>query len=225
MTRTALLLTLFVGCATTHTPTQSVRLPARDSAPKAITLGELLGIESKPASTCPASGLLKLGEIDGDSAERLTGELTACVGRPVVIEIDSPGGGIFAAQDIQKAIERHDKPVFCVVDGMAASAAFVTLQACTSRYATSRSLLMAHEGSVSTKGQSQELTNGAELLRVLNWGMAAFCARRMGIAVEAFQAHVSGGQEWWLSQADAMREHAIDGPALNVAEVVRLAAL
>lgn len=224
MTRSALLVALLAGCtATTHTG--APRLTVSRGAPTAVTLEELLALGAS-AEGCPAGALLKLeGGINDLTAAKLAGELEACKGRTVVITIDSGGGEIFAAQTMQKAIEAHDRPVLCVVDGLAASAAFVTLQACTTRYMTERSILMAHEGSVSTGGQSQELTNGAELLRVLNWGMAAFCARRMGISVETFQSHVSGGQEWWLSQADAQREHAIDGPALNVAEVVRLAAL
>lgn len=223
MTRTALLLALLVGCSTTHTG--APRQTGATRSPTAVTLEELIALGAS-VEGCPAGALLKLeGGINDLSASKLVSELEACKGRAVVIAIDSGGGEIFAAQTMQKAIEAHDRPVLCVVDGLAASAAFVTLQACTSRYMTERSILMAHEGSVSTGGQSTELTNGAELLRVLNWGMAAFCARRMGTTVEAFQSHVSGGQEWWFSQADALREHAIDGPALSVSEVVRLAAL
>src|SRR5258706_7395681 len=46
----------------------------------------------------------------------------ACADRAVVIEINSPGGSVFAALEMQKAIERHSYPVVCVVDGLAASA-------------------------------------------------------------------------------------------------------
>lgn len=183
----------------------------------------LFGAEQEPA-VCPADGLLKLIEgIDDDSADKLIRTLEACKGRRVVIEIDSPGGSVFAAIRLQKAIERHDKAVMCVVDGLAASAAFVTLQACTSRYATARSMLMAHTASLGTKGQEHDLRNGAEALRVVNWGMIEFCARRMGMAHEAFESHVANGAEWYLSQADGLTFKALDGPAKDVAEIVELA--
>lgn len=177
-----------------------------------------------PAAVCPENGLLKLDDtIDEDSAGQLVRELEACKGRSVTLEINSPGGSVFAAMELQKAIERHDKPTFCVVDGLAASAAFVTLQSCTYRYATARSMLMAHEASMSVKGQSQELVNGTEALRVINWGMAETCSRRMGITHDEFEAHVVDGREWYFSQADALREHAIDAPADSVAAVAKVA--
>lgn len=223
MTRAALIFALLCSdCASTSAAVYPK--VASVSEPTAVTLAELLGLTSPTPSTCPANGLLHLGEIDTETAAKLVAELKACAGRPVVIEFDSPGGGIFAAQDMQKAIERHDKPVLCVVDGMAASAAFVTLQACTTRYATTRSILMAHEGSMGVKGQTVELENSAELLRVLNWGMAAYVAHRIGCTVEEFQARIANGREWYLTQADAIREHVIDGPAIDVDEVVRMVA-
>lgn len=234
MKRALISLLCLVSCATA--PSSSILMSA--GAGRAIvdlpqvkpqgrekTLLDVLfgGAEQEPA-VCPTDGLLRLTEgIDDESADKLIRTLEACKGRRVALEIDSPGGSVFAAIKLQKAIERHDRPVLCVVDGLAASAAFVTLQSCTSRYATARSMLMAHTASLGTKGREQDLKNGAEALRVVNWGMIQFCADRMGLSHAEFESHVAGGAEWYLSQEDGLKFHALDGPAADVAEIVRLA--
>lgn len=220
MKRTLFAVLLCCCCATTSGDARPTQIEPKNQA-----LEDLLRDLRAPASACPADGLLKLDSvINSDSAETLVAQIESCKGRRVVIEIDSPGGSVFAALQIQKAIERHDKAVMCVVDGMAASAAFVTLQSCTSRYATSRSVLMAHAPSLTAEGQQTEIENSAEALRVVNWGMVEFCSRRLGMSHEDFERRVSGGREWYLSQADAMEFRAIDGPAESVMEITKLAA-
>ncbi len=158
------------------------------------------------------SDLIRLVDvIDGDSAGLFIAELGACAGRPVVVEINSPGGSVYAALEIQKAIERHGAPVVCVVDGMAASAAFVTLQSCHIRAMSPRSVLMAHHASLSgVSGQSQEMQNAADLLRAIDEAMIRHCAKRMGMGLPEFEAHVSGGREWWLALDASKVYNAID---------------
>lgn len=191
---------------------------------KTPSLVEALFGETPPMS-CPENGLLKLeGVIDESSSVAFIAQLHLCQGRRVVVEINSPGGSVFAALEIQKVIERHGKPVTCVVDGLAASAAFVTLQSCTTRYATDRSILMAHHASTTVQGQEQDMKNGLARLRAVDLAMAARCAHRMGLTSAEFESHVSDGREWWLSQEDALATHALDGAAVSVDEVVRLAA-
>lgn len=223
MSRALLLSLAVLNCAAV--PLAEAPVVWRDPSPAAKNknlLEYLLG--EPPAKPCPADGLLKLDDtITDEMSDGLARELAACRGRAVVIEFDSPGGSVFAAIRLQKAIERHDKAVFCVVDGLAASAAFMTLQSCTSRHATDRSVLMAHEASLKAAGQEQEMRNSAAALRAVNWGMAERCAKRMGISHAEFESHVSNGQEWYLSQADGLRHHALDGPAESVDEVVKLA--
>lgn len=215
MTRALVALLLCCCCATVSTDT-------RPTEPKNEALEGLLRDLSASAA-CPADGHLTLGPISALSAALLVDKIEACKGKRIVIEVDSPGGSVYAAWQIQKAIERHDQPVACVVDGFAASAAFVTLQSCTTRYATDRAVLMAHAASSGAEGQAEDLQNGAEVLRVINWGMIERCSKRMGMTHAEFEARVSGGLEWWFSQADALKFHAIDAPADSVASVVLLA--
>lgn len=212
---------LISSCATTSSP---MAISERDYAKpvRQQSLRDLL-FGAPPPAVCPKNVTIQLfGPIDSDSAGDFVRTMEACKGKRVVVEIDSPGGSVFAAQDIQKAIERHDSAVMCVVDGLAASAAFVTLQSCTSRYATSRSLLMAHHASLTCQGQEQEMKNCGEALRAIDEGMTAHCARRMEMSREDFESHVSHGREWYMSVFDALKYKAVDGEAVNVAEIQKM---
>ena len=220
MTRITLALCLLISnCATAGLPHEAAAFkPTADKSLLELLLGTPAAVEG-----CPENAQLLLTEIDEASAAKFVSQVAACKGRAITVEINSPGGSVIAAFDIQKAIERHDKPVYCVVDGMAASAAFVTLQSCAHRYMTDRSLLMAHEASIGSKGQEVEHNNAAAALRAVNWGMAEHCSKRMGITHAEFASRVSNGQEWYLSQLDALRENAIDGRAESVSEIAAMA--
>lgn len=214
------------SCATALTAAPVTDLRAATArAPKAAVkvqslLEMLMGEPEKPA-VCPANGLISIiDEITSESAHDFVRTLEACKGRRVAVEINSPGGSLFAALDMQKAIERHDKAVLCVVDGMAASAAFITLQSCTTRYMTDRSVLMAHTAAVGVQGHEQALRNGAEALKAIDQAQALHCAKRMGMAPEDYAAKIADGREWWLSETDALDAHAVDGDAESVAEIV-----
>lgn len=163
--------------------------------------------------------LALVGPINMESALALMAELAVCHGQPVLLEINSPGGSVMAALEIQKAIERHGAPVICVVDGMAASAAFVTLQACSVRTMTPRSSLMAHHASLSSvDGQRESFENAAAMLRTIDEGMVQYCARRMGLAPLFFEGQISGGKEWWLNMENAKLWKAIDFDVADIFE-------
>lgn len=176
-----------------------------------------------PASGAPACPeFIELTEPITD-ADAFVAQMAACKGRPVVIEINSPGGSIFEALRMQKAIERHDMPVLCVVDGMAASAAFVTLQSCDMRLMTDRSVLMAHAASVrGVGGQSQELDNAARALNAIDRGMALHCAKRLDMSPDDYAKRTTGGLEWWLGLEDALKFKAVDFEVRDVVEAIKL---
>ena len=177
----------------------------------------------KPEAMAPGE-CVDLIHLEGsiDDASQFKADLEACHGRPVVVEINSPGGSVFDALEMQKAIERHGAPVICVVDGMAASAAFVTLQSCTTRAMTNRSILMAHHASLGgVSGQSQDMENARAVLVAIDKALVAFCAKRMGMPLADFEARVSGGKEWWMAFDDALSSRAIDFE-MTVAEALDL---
>lgn len=166
----------------------------------------LLSCFQSPAKT----DHLKLqGEVTAESVAPLVEALATAQGE-VTIDIDSPGGSVYAGWDLVHAIEQSPAKVTCIVDGEADSMAAVVLQACDVRIMTERSALMMHEPSVGGGGQPDELARELTHLRIMSEQMARFCARRMGLTWRAYLAHVAHGAEWWLGPDEALKTHAVD---------------
>lgn len=145
-------------------------------------------------------------EIDGDMAVALVSFLSLHPG-PARININSPGGGVFAAYDMFAAIEKHGD-VTCVVDGMAASAAFAVLQSCQHRTMTARSLGMAHDAAIGglIGGQSLLFRNIAERLRVISEAMAHQVCQRATMPYAACRSMFADGREHWVTAQEALAE-------------------
>ncbi len=187
----------FLGCAPAHA---SLAIKAESLFPPPFTL------DDKP---------FVLGAIDGDSVGVTIKYLDAIKARGdkfASLIINSPGGSVFDGMELIRHIEGLGIPVHCHVDGSAMSMGFAILQACTTRTATLRSMLMAHEPAVSgmMSGKETGFRNIAEFLRVIRVAMSEMCAARMGMTVEAFTAKIDGDKEWWLSAREALAAHAVD---------------
>lgn len=203
---------LIASCA--HDPTQHL-----SNAPDLFSFLS----DPKPSGPgCPAWVKLE-DSIDSDSAADFVATMKACADRAVVIEINSPGGNVFAALEVQKAIERHPHLTYCVVDGMAASAAFVTLQSCSVRLMTDRSVLMAHEAAGACGGQPRDVDNCSAALRAVDRALALHCAKRMGMSPDEYMSHTSGGKEWWLGLEAARAFNAVDQEVPGVGRALELA--
>lgn len=211
MFRFPILAALALSCSCAHDITEPV-----SQAPNLLAL-----LASEPSSgSC--TGIVKLEGAIGDPSD-FVAAIKACADRPVVVEVNSPGGSVFGALEIQKAIERHPHAVVCLVDGIAASAAFTTLQACDVRLMTNRSILMVHHASIPANGQVEQHDNAAAALRALDRGMILHCAKRMGMVPEDLEAKIAGGKEWWMGLEEAVLVHAVDFEGATLFEAERLA--
>ncbi len=137
----------------------------------------------------------------------------------VVLRINSPGGSVFAGLTaIRDILDWKKTPsagrVVCLVDGMAASMSFVLLQspACDVRLATPRSMLLTHLGSISARGNQNELSEALDTLRVMDLAMAQMCSARMHLPLAEYQAQIAS-HAWIMGAFDAYVEGAIDGIA------------
>lgn len=200
---------------------------AEAKPPPAPDLSQLLMSLGPPApavgKACTGVVSLRVG-IDEEASNQFVADLAECTGKVTVVEIDSGGGELGAALEIMKAIERHPRPVICVVDGMAASAAFDILQSCDVRTMTPRSKLMQHTASTGVRGNSTEIQNTLDRLRVTDKGRALHCSKRMGMPLEEYEKQVADGREWWLDLGEALKVHAVDDTMSSVAEAQKIAA-
>lgn len=139
-----------------------------------------------------------------------------------VLEINTPGGSVFAGFRLVKRIEGSRIPMACVVDGMAASMGFYILQGCPMRVMTTRSVLMMHEPSIGGGGSltPNEMRGLADSLKALREAMAMHCNARLTTTLEEYHEHTDGGLAWWFSFLDARKYNAVDVVVNSVKEVL-----
>lgn len=131
--------------------------------------------------------------------------------KEVTIEINSPGGSVFAGFELAKAIETKGPKVKCIVDGLGASMAFYILQSCQVREMTKRSVLMVHQPSsgMDGSGDADEYQDAADFLRSLTRAMLEHCAARMKISADALEARVAH-RSWYMDYREALLSGAVD---------------
>ncbi len=133
----------------------------------------------------------------------------------IVLVINSPGGDVFAMTRMIKTVQESKVPVACIVDGMAASAAGVLLEACHIRSMTPMSLILFHGASTRLQGNESTITGDLSLLTAINEMMAVFVSSRLGMPLAEYQELTR--QDFWLGPVTALRLHAIDGIEPSVA--------
>lgn len=82
----------------------------------------------------------------------------------IIININSPGGGVFAGMTIYNIIKSLPSETVGVVHGMAASIASVILQACDRRVVLAGAMVMIHKPQSVAFGDSVEIRKAADFL-------------------------------------------------------------
>lgn len=91
-----------------------------------------------------------------DELSKYKGDLTVC--------INSPGGDVFAANEIYNALKEHKGKITVKIDSLAASAASVIAMAGDMVYMSPVSMFMCHNPSMMLYGEVSELEQGIEFL-------------------------------------------------------------
>jgi ATP-dependent protease ClpP protease subunit len=217
---TAALILMF-GCATAgpeprlQEPSEPERLAVLADAP-----AQMKGIvPTQDPNYVPRIGFD--GEVDAESVEAtisIMAAVTSAGAKAVVIEFNTPGGEVNAGFKLAKVIEESPIPVYCVVDGEAASMGFYLLQSCNVRLMTRRSSLMAHQPAIYGQAGGPEVAwkNISEALRVMARGMTEHMAHRMNVSADFMEAKIAGGAMWWFDWREALNTNAVDGVCDNV---------
>ena len=82
----------------------------------------------------------------------------------LTVWINSPGGDVFAANEIYNALKEHKGKVTVKIDSLAASAASVIAMAGDMVYMSPVSMFMCHNPSMMLYGEASELEQGIEFL-------------------------------------------------------------
>lgn len=147
-----------------------------------------------------------------DAGKRFVTKQESEGAKEILILINSPGGSIVDGISFADTIKNSKLKTVCLVDGLAASMAAVTLQYCSERYATQSSVIMFHNGSTSMSGNVAFMSSELEFVNKISKMMDSVVADRLGISYDDLKTHQN--TEWWLVGADeAKKAHAIDDSA------------
>jgi len=152
------------------------------------------------------------GEVDSQMVETVKETLAKTDG-PVTIRITSPGGSLFAAIQIENAIEDHGN-VTCIARGYAASAAASILESCQIRKATSDSIVMLHQVALTNTGDSsvreRDAENTKNTLKALDYALCVQLTKRALITHDQMCKMIADGKEVWLTAPQALKLGLID---------------
>jgi ATP-dependent Clp endopeptidase proteolytic subunit ClpP len=116
--------------------------------------------------------------------------------------VNSPGGDPFTALAIHNAIQRHKASVTTIVDGVAASAASIIVQAGDRRVMAKTAQMMIHQSSGMTLGQSEAHEKMAEILARIDDQIAGVYAARAGGTREQWRQRMR--EESWYDAQEAV---------------------
>ena len=123
-----------------------------------------------------------------------------------------------SAKRMIQAVREFPKPVHCIVENRAFSAAFWLLQTCDKRIALSTAELMAHEPLFMPTYRSFTRSTLQDMLgelNVLNDVIAETVAPRMGMTIRAYKRRIAKG-DWHMSARGALKNRAVDRVIPNI---------
>ena len=159
-----------------------------------------------------------------DNMIAITGEITKStsvkfinnmrtINNTTYIYINSPGGSVMDGHHIinyMNMLKSKNITLICYAD-MAASMAFVILQACNERLGSPASILMQHQMSLRTNMNLYNLNNYVKMVQDINIYLDKFQAERIGMNYNDFVNKITS--DWWISGVTAIDEKILDNYA------------
>lgn len=132
-------------------------------------------------------------------------ELAAHGGQDIMVEINSPGGDVFAGFEIYNMLLAHEGSVTVRVVGMAASAASVIAMAADPGclIMSHASMMMIHNPWTVAQGDAEGLREQADVLDMIRDVLVDIYMRRYNGAEDALRTMLD--EETWLTPARAMQ--------------------
>ena len=138
----------------------------------------------------------------GVSAKSFLNDLASAQGDSVRVEINSPGGDVFAGLAIYNGLRNSGKKVNVRVLGLAASAASLVAMAGDTIEMPENSFMMVHNPWGFAMGGADDMRDTADMLDKLGTSLASTYAKRTGKSAEEITALLDA--ETWMSAAEAV---------------------
>jgi ATP-dependent Clp protease protease subunit len=159
------------------------------------------------------------GDGGGVTAKRVAGALRALAGKPITVEINSPGGNYFEGVAMYNLLRRHDAEVRVEILGIAASAASVVAMAGDEIAIAHNAEIMIHEARGLFFGTKSEMAEAIEVLEHIDNAMVGTYAARSGDDAAKFAAMIAGKDVYFTGQeaidaglADVLMEREAEMP-------------
>ena len=138
----------------------------------------------------------------GVSAKSFLNDLASAQGDSVRVEINSPGGDVFAGLAIYNGLRNSGKKVNVRVLGLAASAASLVAMAGDTIEMPENSFMMVHNPWGFAMGGADDMRDTADMRDELGVALASTYAKRTGKSAEEIAALLDA--ETWMSAAEAV---------------------
>jgi ATP-dependent protease ClpP protease subunit len=155
----------------------------------------------------PENTVVLRGEINSDSVSKAIVNMYAAPGPDVYLFIDSGGGSVLDGLRLINAIDASPHKVHCIAS-VAASMAFIILQACPDRLIVNNALLMQHVASYGVEGREPNNYEFAMLMRKISNDLNERQAKRIGMSLDEFNKKTMA--DWWLWDSEAIKVNAAD---------------
>lgn len=165
------------------------------------------------------------GDGGGITTARVAGALRSVAGKPITVEINSPGGNYFEGVAAYNLLRRHDAHVRVEVVGIAASAASVIAMAGDEIVIAPNAEIMIHEARGLFYGTKSEMRGAWETLAHIDTAMCETYSARSGRPVAEFEAMIAGQDVFLRGQeaidaglADALMDREAQMPVYAAAD-------
>lgn len=145
--------------------------------------------------------------MDATCPKDVNAAISEANGEPLLVEINSGGGDVFAGSEIYTALRAYTGDVEIHIVGLAASAASVIAQAGHSRISPT-ALFMVHNVSGYATGDCNALAHEAEVLRTANKSIAAAYLEKTGKSMEELLGIMDA--ETWMDAQKAVEYGFVD---------------
>ena len=145
--------------------------------------------------------------MDATCPKDVNAAISEANGEPLLVEINSGGGDVFAGSEIYTALKAYAGTVEINIVGLAASAASVIAQAGHSRISPT-ALFMVHNVSGSAAGDFHDMQQEAEILQTANKAVAAAYLEKTGKSMEELLGIMDA--ETWMDAQKAVKYGFVD---------------
>ena len=138
----------------------------------------------------------------GVSAKNFLNDLRSVTGDEVAVEINSPGGDVFAGLAIYNGLRASGKKINVKVLGLAASAASLVAMAGDTIEMPENAFMMIHNPWGFAMGGADEMRNTADVLDKIGTGLVSTYAKRTGKTDQEITALLDA--ETWMTAQEAV---------------------